>query len=884
MTAEGTILFDDGALDDTLVRDDAPVSDYRHALRAGADALRRQFESGTPVDKLVTGRAHQVDQLLLRAWRRHFGSDSEDMALVAVGGYGRGELHPHSDIDIMILLGDGEDARRRLGDGIGSFLTFLWDIGLDVGQSVRTVEDCVREAEDDITVATNLLEARLLSGPQALFQRMIDATAPEYIWPSDRFFEAKWREQQARHHKFHDTAYNLEPNVKEGPGGLRDIQMIGWVAKRHFNARTLHDLVSHGFLTDNEYLALMDGQNFLWHVRFALHTMTDRREDRLLFDYQRSLARQMGYEDGDANLAVEQLMQRYYRTIQELRRLNEMLLQLFQEAILYADDPGEPVVINKRFRARKGFLEVSHAQVFKQYPFALLELFLVMQQHPELKGVRAWTIRLVRDHTHLIDDKFRADVRARSLFMEILRQPMGITHELRRMNRYGVLAAYLVPFGQIVGRMQYDLFHAYTVDEHTLFVIRNLRRFTVPEFQHEFPLCSEIIQGIAKPELLYLAGLFHDIAKGRGGDHSELGAQDATAFCLHHGLSPFDARLVSWLVRNHLIMSMTAQRKDISDPEVIAQFATTTGDQMHLDYLYLLTVADIRATNANLWNSWKDALLRELYLSTKQALRRGLEKPIDADDRIREVQDEARNLLLERGLDSTTIERLWENPSSDYFLRHSAEEIAWHTEAIAAASADELPLVLVESHPQRGSTAIFVYGPVHGHQFAVTTAVLEQLGITVVDARIITSADGFTLDTFQVLEETGEPIENEYRLEEIRRVLKRSLEHPETYDLSVSRRRSRRARHFEVPTVVHFQDDPYNDRTIVEVATADRPGVLSRIGRAFMESGVILENARIATFGARTEDVFYITGADGKALQNQAQRERLQEAIVELLD
>ncbi len=882
MTAEGTIMFDDGALNEVLLDGQASVSDYRRALRAGADALRRQFEAGTPVDKLVTGRAYQVDQLLVLAWHRHFDSGATDIALVAVGGYGRGELHPHSDIDIMILL--DADERERLGEPISAFLTFLWDIGLDVGQSVRTVEDCVREGGDDITVATNLLEARLLAGPRPLFERMVEATGPDRIWPSDRFFEAKWREQQARHHKFHDTAYNLEPNVKEGPGGLRDIQMIGWVAKRHFDARTLHDLVSHGFLTDHEYLALIDGQNFLWHVRFALHTMTDRREDRLLFDYQRNLARQMGYEDGDANLAVEQLMQRYYRTIQELRRLNEMLLQLFQEAILYADDPGEPVVINKRFRVRKGFLEVSNAQVFKRYPFALLELFLVMQQNPELKGVRAWTIRLVRDHTHLIDDKFRADVRARSLFMEILRQPVGITHELRRMNRYGVLAAYLVPFGQIVGRMQYDLFHAYTVDEHTLFLIRNLRRFTVPEFQHEFPLCSDIMQYIAKPELLYLAGLFHDIAKGRGGDHSELGAQDATAFCLHHGLSPFDARLVSWLVRNHLIMSMTAQRKDISDPEVIAQFATTNGDQMHLDYLYLLTVADIRATNPTLWNSWKDALLRELYASTKLALRRGLEKPIDAEDRIREVQDDARVLLLERGLDADVIDRLWSNPSSDYFLRHNAEEIAWHTEAIAKARADELPLVLVESHPKRGSTAIFVYGPVHDHQFAVTTAVLEQLGITVMDARIITSSDGYTLDTFQVLEESGDVIENEFRLDEIRDTLKRSLEHPERYDLAVSRRRSRRARHFEVPTEVHFQEDPYNDRTIVEVATADRPGVLSRIGRAFMESGVILENARIATIGARTEDVFYITAPDGKALRSDEQRQQLRDAIVELLD
>lgn len=881
MTVEGTRTFDDGALEDSIAADDAPLGDFRLALKAGAEALERQFHAGTPVDKLVTGRAHQVDQILRRVWRRQFTAHPATAALVAVGGYGRGELHPHSDIDIMILLVD-ED-REPLRGAIEGFLVFLWDMGLVVGQSVRTVEDCRREAEADITVATNLIESRLIAGPQTLFDAMREATGPDRIWPSDRFFEAKWREQQARHHKFHDTAYNLEPNIKEGPGGLRDIQMIGWVAKRHFDARTLHDLVEHGFLTDSEYLSLLDGQNFLWHVRFALHSMTGRREDRLLFDYQRSLAEQMGYRDGEANLAVEQLMQRYYRTIQELRRLNEMLLQLFQEAILYADDSGEPISINKRFRSRKGFLEATSPQVFTRYPFALLELFLVMEQHPELKGVRAWTIRLVRDHTYLIDDKFRADVRARSLFMEILRQPIGVTHELRRMNRYGVLAAYVLPFAQIVGRMQYDLFHTYTVDEHTLFVVRNLRRFTVPEYHHEFPLCSDIIGQIPKPELLYLAGFFHDIAKGRGGDHSELGARDAIAFALHHGLSHFDARLVGWLVRNHLIMSMTAQRKDISDPEVIAEFAGIAGDQMHLDYLYLLTVADIRATNPNLWNSWRDALLRELYGATKRALRRGLEQPIDADDRIEEVQTEARTLLRAQGLAEEVIDRLWSNPSTDYFLRHTPEEIAWHTAAIAKARADDLPLVLVQGN-QRGSTAVFVYGPVHAHQFAVTTAVLEQLGITIVDARIITSTNGYTLDTFQVLEETGERIENEFRLQEIRDTLKRHLAHPERFDLSVSRRRARQLRHFDIPTEVHFQEDAHNDRTIVEVVTADRPGVLSRIGRAFMHCNVILENARIATIGARTEDVFYLTGADGKALRRDQDFECLRRAITEMLN
>jgi [protein-PII] uridylyltransferase len=387
--------------------------------------------------------------------------------------------------------------------------------------------------------------------------------------------------------------------------------MIGWVAKRHFGLDSLQELVAEGFLTDSEYRALMEGQHFLWKVRFALHMTTGRREDRLLFDLQRTLADQFGYRSDERRLAVEWFMMDYYRTIQELSRLNEMLLQLFQEVILYVDDPGDPVEINRRFQTRKGFLEVANDRVFRRYPFALLELFLILQQHSEIKGVRASTIRLVRDHRYLIDENFRNNIRSRSLFMEIFRQPHGLTHELRRMNRYGILAAYYPAFEKIVGQMQHDLFHAYTVDEHTLFVVRNLRRFSVPKFNHEFPLCSRISNRLPKPELLYLAGFFHDIAKGRGGNHSELGATDAMEFLRLHGLSDYDQKLVGWLVQNHLLMSQTAQRRDISDPDVINEFARQIGDRTRLDYLYLLTVADIRGTNPTLWNSWKDALSTE---------------------------------------------------------------------------------------------------------------------------------------------------------------------------------------------------------------------------------------------------------------------------------
>lgn len=715
---QDTDLFDsskfESALSDLNARNENTLKLFQDALKSGSQTLKERFENNAPADELVIGRAYLVDQLLRYSWRNLFNTTGDDIALIAVGGYGRGELHPHSDIDLMILLASIKHEQYK--EQIESFLTFLWDIGLEVGHSVRTLKECIKEGTQDITIATNLMEARLLCGPENLFNRMRTVTNTKHIWPSEQFFEAKHEEQKRRHEKFGDTAYKLEPNIKEGPGGLRDIQVIGWVTKRHFGASTLHELVTNNFLTEKEYSTLIEGQNFLWRIRFALHTLTNRREDRLLFDYQRTLASQFGYEDIDDNLAVEQFMQCYYRTIMELNRLNEMLLQLFQEAIIYANFP-----INERFRSRMGFMAVTHENVFKQHPLALLEIFLLMEQHQELRGVRANTIRLIRDHCHLIDDEFRNDPRANELFMQIIRQPQGVTHEFRRMNRYGVLAAYLPAFGRIVGRMQYDLFHTLTVDEHSLFVLRNLRRLTVPEFQDEFPLSSNLILNINKPELLYITALFHDIAKGRGGDHSELGAVEARAFCQQHKMDLDDTEFVAWLVQNHLLMSITAQKKDISDPSVIMDFAKKVIDKNHLDFLYLLTVADIRATNPEMWNSWKDALLKELYHGTKKALQQGLEMP-DQKKLISDIREKILPSLKETGFTIEQIDNLWNDLSEEYFLYYTPEEILWHISSIAKREEDEHPLVEVRLLKKEGVRPYLSTGP-----FRITSLPLLRL-------------------------------------------------------------------------------------------------------------------------------------------------------------
>jgi [protein-PII] uridylyltransferase len=851
---------------------------FRQVLDGGTDLLRERFAAGEAVEDLVRDRAQLVDVALRAAWAQHTGRHAGDLALVAVGGYGRGELHPSSDIDIMVLLPKSDSADWQ--PDIERFLTFLWDIGLEVGHSVRSIDDCQRESLADIGVATTLFEARLLAGPEPLFAGMRRALAPDRLWSSQDFFEAKVKEQSERHHRYFDTAYNLEPNVKSSPGGLRDIQTIGWVAKRHFGTDTLDELVAHGFLTREELRKLKAGQAFLWKVRFGLHVLTGRREDRLLFDYQIKLAKLFGYEDASFTLAVEQLMQKYYRTVMDVSLLNEMLLQLFREAILTQSSP--PIPINARFQIRNDYLEVTHPEVFDRNPSALLELFVLLQQHPELRGVRAETIRLIGLALSLIDEEFRQNPRHHRLFMEILCAPVGVTHELRRMNLYGVLGRYIPAFGRVVGRMQYDLFHAYTVDAHTLFVVSNLRRLAMPKYNHEFPMLSQIMQSLPRQELAYLAALFHDIAKGRGGDHSDLGAVDAEAFCLEQGLGRYEARLVAWLVRNHLILSITSQKKDISDPDIIHDFARRVGDQAHLDYLYVLTVADVRGTNPKLWNAWKARLFEEFYERTKRALRRGLETPVDQEELIRETQASARERIP--ALEPEQISQVWSQWTEAYFLRYTPEEIAWQTALLADRRPDDdSPLVAVRQLAERGGTAVLTYTRRLAHSFARTTAVLDQMGLNVVDARLITSANGFTLETYVVLEDNGAVIADSSRIREIERGLARALHQAEDAPLTVTRRAPRQVRMFSTPTHVNFSLDTRNQRTILELIAADRPGLLSEVGKVFKTEGVDINGAKIMTVGERAEDVFYITDMDGCVLDLETCG-RVQDALVRALD
>lgn len=857
---------------------------FKDLIKQKNQVLRNKFDPQHSVAGLLQEKSQFIDAILSACWHHFLGIHAASLSLIAVGGYGRKELFPYSDIDILVLL-ESEDT-SAYQENLAHYFTFLWDIGLKPGQSVRTISETVQAAIDDQTIMTSLLEIRLIDGNKELYDSLRSSITPDKIWSSDQFFAAKMQEQKQRYAKFHDTAYNLEPNVKEGPGGLRDRQVIAWVFKRHYNSSTLKELIKYGFLPKAEYAELVDAVEVLWRIRYALHLLTNRCEDRLIFDYQRELANQFGFraEESGYNQDVEQFMQFYFKTVQGLERLNEMLLQLFNERFIAGQVIPKPIASSDKFVSINGYLEAKDDSVFEQQPLTLLEVFLVLQQNPELKGIRATTIRLIRKNLYLIDDNFRSNKSANRLFVEIFRQPRGITTQLRRMNRYGILAAYLPCFANIVARMQYDLFHIYTVDEHTLFVIRNLRRFALDKHNNELPFCNELFQLIAKPEVLYFSALFHDIAKGRNGDHSTVGEEIAREFCKHHNLSPHDTKLIEWLVRHHLMMSLTAQRKDISDPDVVHEFARKVGSTEYLNYLYLLTVADIRATNPDIWNSWKDSLLKELYLVTYNALRRGLPNPVTLADRIQDTRKEAHEELIKLGVSEVMIESSWQDASDDYFLRYSADEITWHTVAICSSEEKDLPLVLLRPQTQRGSAEVFVYTRNTGPIFSIITATLDQLGLTILDARIMTTKNNYALNSFQVLEQSGEPINDLIREIHICSALRTNLLNGKVQVHKNIHRESRQAKHFPIPTSIQFHSDSANRHTVIELVTTDHAGLLSKVGRAFVTQNIHLQNARISTIGGRAEDMFYVTDQNLLPINDTQRQEQIKTEIITALD
>ena len=805
----------------------------------------------------------------------HWFDNKDSIALFAVGGYGRGELHPRSDIDLLILVSD----RQKYLSRVESFVRFLWDLNLDIGHSVRTVSECKRAAQNDLTVMTALLERRLLVGLGDLAQKLDRSLESRWVWPSKRFFAAKQDEQLIRHERYSDVEYGLEPNVKSSPGGLRDLQTIGWITHKHFGSDATESFNQMGVLTEHEQSTYLDGRSFLWRVRFALHLVAQRKTDDLRFEYQREIAARFGYVDRDDLLAVEQFMHKYYRYLLELREVNDILLQHFTEVILPVRRWDRVKPINDRFQIRNKYIEVVADDVFEKHPSALMEIFVIMSNRDDIQGVRASTIRLIRASLDLIDDEFRSSPEVSRLFLELLRAPLNVVSQLTRMRRYGILARYIPQFGEVIGQMQHDLFHIYTVDAHTMMVIRQMRRLFLPSFQEDFPQASRAAQHISKLELLFLAGLFHDIGKGRGGDHSTLGASDAAKFCMQLGLEQADWELVEWLVQHHLVMSTTSQKENIYDPAVLRRFAQLVATEERLNYLFALTVCDINATNPTLWNGYRAGLLNHLYHETRNVLRDDHSYHTERSALVEVRRAEATEQLEELGLGREVADTIWADASDDLFVNHEVVQLVTITNALNEHDFDVGPLVLamdaVYGSDEEGVTELFICAANRPNLFADCVAALDQLRLQIVNAKIETGASQRCYDSFFVLDQHG-------RIADAK-LLDRACNY--LSDVIAGKRKSQRRemqrvspqlRQFVLPASVSLSEANSRGLSRLEITASDRPGLLALIGELFVSLEVDLHEARIQTLGERVEDVFVISLRDGKPIES---REQMQEII-----
>ncbi|MDE1230432.1 bifunctional uridylyltransferase/uridylyl-removing protein GlnD [Vibrio aestuarianus] len=856
------------------------ISELKQQLEHFTDNQKSEFLNHHPVNDLVLGRSEYMDQLLYRLWEYFQFNQLVDISLVAVGGYGRGELHPLSDIDILVVSTTTLPA--ELGLKISEFITLLWDLRLEVGHAVRTVKECANIGREDLTVATNLQEARLLCGSNDTFHHLKMQIHSESFWPSETFYRAKIQEQRDRHARYHDTTYNLEPDIKSTPGGLRDIHTLSWVARRHFGATSLLEMSRFGFLTDAEYRELVECQDFLWRVRFALHIELKRYDNRLTFAHQAQVAEHLGFT-GEGNRGVEMMMKEFYRTLRRVAELNKMLLRLFAQAILNNGEEIPAVILDDDFQRRGNLIEARKPALFQARPETILDMFIHIANDSTIESVAPATMRQLRTARRRLNKFLHTIPEARETFMALVRHPNALHRAFSLMHKLGVLAAYLPQWSQIVGQMQFDLFHVYTVDEHSIRLLKHINTFNHAQNHDRHPICCEVYPRLQKKELLILAAIFHDIGKGRGGDHSEIGATEAYNFCIEHGLSKPEAKLVAWLVQNHLLMSVTAQRRDIYDPDVITEFAKKVRDEEYLEHLVCLTVADICATNPELWNSWKRTLLAELFHSTQRALRRGLENPVDVRDRIRHNQQLASALLRKEGFNAREIEVLWQRFKADYFLRHTHKQIAWHCTHLLRHEDSSQPLILLSKKATRGGTEVFVYTKDQPAVFATVVAELDRRNLSVHDAQIMSSKDGYVLDTFMVLDHNGEAIDEDHHdfvIENLLNGLKAGWQ-----DKLKLRRTPRNLQHFKVKTRVDFLPTKSNKRTLMEFVALDTPGLLATVGRTFTNLDIHLHGAKITTIGERAEDLFILTSSQGGKLSEEEElslRETLIKNVSEL--
>ncbi|WP_240096937.1 [protein-PII] uridylyltransferase [Thermomonas flagellata] len=854
--------------------DAAWAAQARETLAQADARLARRFDAGEPVERLVALRARTVDAIVAGAWRRCLPDGEAGLALFAVGGYGRGELYPQSDVDLLVLA--EAPAQRAQAGALARLHALLWDAGLAASQALRSAQECTAAAADQ-TVLTALLEARPLQADAAAVAALQAAIAPERVWPARDFFLAKREEQRLRHARFGDTSDNLEPNLKDGPGGLRDLHTLGWLALRSFGVRELGPLVALGHLGADEAQALERERQLLMRLRFGLHLVAGRREERLRFDHQKALAARLGYRDDADALGVEQMMQAFYCSAAVVRRIDERLLQRFEE---HFEGSTAPEPIDADFERRRGYLAVRRPDWLAADPAHVFALFAAWAADPGLRGLHTQTARALAQLLPEIPAYEAAPAALRARFMDLLRGPQPV-RTLERMARLGVLGRWIPAFARVSGRMQFDLFHVYTVDQHTLMVLRNLEGFAGGQPDPRFSIAHDVWPRLRKPELLLLAGLFHDIAKGRGGDHSELGAVDARAFCAAHGLSPADTALVAWLVQKHLLMSMTAQKQDIADPDVIHRFAAQVGDRERLDLLYLLTCADIAGTSPKLWNAWKDRLLADLYNATRQALRRGLEHPVAAAERAAEVRAAARAALAAAGVGEDEQRRLLALLPAQVFMRSRAEAVAWQALQLRGAAPGELRVAARALAAQSGALEVFVRAPDRDGLFAAIVATLDRLGLAIQRARLLDAPGGTVVDSFELVPADGQRGQDP---EAVAQRLREVLAGADLDRVRPARRAPpRHLKHFRIAPRIEF-GDAEQGRTQLSLVCTDRPGLLADISRVLREAGLRVHDARIATFGERAEDLFQISDQHDAPLRDESRRQALRRALLAVID
>lgn len=856
----------------TAIQSVQDVAAFKACVKDSYSWLNDAFNT-TQVDDLVTGRATFIDTLVTHAWHLYQLDKVPHLALVAVGGYGRGQLQPYSDIDLLIL--SKKAIKPIIGERISQFITLLWDCRLDVGQSVRTVKECTEQAKLDITVATNLVESRCLIGCRDTFSAMREKVDHPRIWSSKNFFLAKYEEQKHRHEKFNGTSYNLEPNVKENPGCLRDIQSIGWVAKKHFKEFDGYELVGHGYFTESEHQELINCRSQLWRIRFALHLVAGRSENRLLFDYQADVAHKLGFNDTDKK-SVENMMKGFFRIVRRVTELNTMLLQRFKADILNLS-PIEGHPLNSDFFLCEGKIAPQHDKVFPT-PVSVFYFLELVANTPDINDLDFDCIRQLRNaRREFAAAYWIEDPACREVFMRLMRNPAFFNLGWDIMHLHGILQAYLPQWDSIVGMMQFDLFHAYTVDEHTHRLVKFIANYFSP-LNTEFPRCGNICRNLDKPELLFIAGIFHDIGKGRGGDHSKLGAADVAVFAEKHGLSTDDTNMIAWLVESHLLMSVVAQRRDIYDPEVIADFAAAVKTTNHLNLLYALTLADIRATNDNLWNDWKSSLLKELFVLTTNALENGLQCQVTLNERAQDNKEEAL-ALLNQAHDESDVFAFWSRLDNNYFTRFKPNQIAWHSEQVLKHDGSDW-LIKLSNETTKAGSELLVYGKDRPAVFAQIASVLDASNLSILDANIAITPDQYVFDSIIVVDEHNEKIANEKRLRRIEGAIQTQLEKPSVKHDN-NRKLSRQLKQLDVPTKVRFFSAK-DDATLIELEALDAPGLLAKIGHIFVEFDLTLRLAKISTIGERAEDVFIVSDAHNQALSTELQLALKKQIIMQL--